>query len=404
MTFPGAYPPAQAGQGNQSAVIAAPPGEQLAEALAAELRNLGWRVAVTEQVEPYAREARVCVVPLTPTSVNSPALAAALATPPSAPLIPLVVGATPLPPGHWATPPITFSGDPAQTAREIAGAASSLGAAPSVGPSMQPPAGATMPYAPAPASQPLQPYQGGPAYPTQPGYAQYPQGGAPYAPPAAPSAPAKRRWPVIVGVVLAVILVLCVAGGAIAYAGLNKFAGKVSIGVSQTETALASDSSSATSTPVTTATPAIPSDFTPYTDSAAGFSIAYPNTWQKSKSGNDVLLVDPYEAADMVIGSVNANIPQSDINSTESQFFKSAAGGGSYSNLQGPTTVTYAGESWTEESADITSSSQTLHAVVLVANHGSRAYVIGYLSAKSSFATMDAQDFQPMLNSFTFLS
>lgn len=59
MTSPGAYPPTQVGQGNQNAIIAATPGEPLAEALAAELRNLGWNAVVTDQVGPYAREARL---------------------------------------------------------------------------------------------------------------------------------------------------------------------------------------------------------------------------------------------------------------------------------------------------------------------------------------------------------
>ena len=36
-----------------------------------------------------------------------------------APLIPLTVGATPLPSGPWATQPVIFSGDPAQTARDL---------------------------------------------------------------------------------------------------------------------------------------------------------------------------------------------------------------------------------------------------------------------------------------------
>ena len=60
MTNLGAYPPSQTGQGNQGIVIAAAPGEPLAEAIAAELRRLGWDAAVAEQVGPYAgRRARM---------------------------------------------------------------------------------------------------------------------------------------------------------------------------------------------------------------------------------------------------------------------------------------------------------------------------------------------------------
>lgn len=404
MTSPGAYPPTQVGQGNQNAIIAATPGEPLAEALAAELRNLGWNAVVTDQVGPYAREARLCVAPLTPTTLNSPAIASALATPVAA-LIPLMVGATPLPPGPWATQPLVFSGDPAQTARDIVAVANTLGGASSTIPSMQPPAsgpaypstGMTTPYAPAAPSQPLQPYQVAPGYPTQAGYGQYPQGGAPYAQPAAPTK--RRRWPMVVGIIVGVVLLLCVIGGAFAYMGLNKFAGQVSTGISQTETA-----SAVTPTPEATATEAIPADYTLFTDSTDGYSIAYPNSWQKSATGSDVIFLDTSVPADMVVGAVPDNLSQSDIASTESQFFKSAAGGGKVSNVKGPTTVTLAGESWTQESADISTSGQTIHAVVLVANHSTRAYIVGYLAAKSNFSSLDTQYFQPMLNTISFQS
>ena len=421
MTNLGAYPPSQAGQGNQSAVIVAMPGEPLAEAIASELRQLGWRAAVTEQVGPYAREAGVCVAPLTPTSFNRPAIAAALATP-VAPIIPLIVGSTPLPPGPWATRPVIFSGDPARAARDIINAANNLASAPSTYPAMRPPASSPMPMGgygtpaapsmyppyppegatipsyntPAAPSRPFQPYQAAPSYPTQQGYPQYPQDGAPpYAPLAAP--PKRRRWPLILGGVVVVALLLCVGGGALAYANLHGFAGAVSTGIIQTETARAS-------TPEATVTPTIPANFTVYSDSTDGYSIAYPNSWRKTGGSGTAIFLATNEVADMALGSTDGSIPQSEINSTESQFFKSAAGSGTYSNLQGPTTATYAGESWTRESADVTTAGQTLHAVVLVANHGTHAYIIGYAGAKPSFATLDAQDFQPMLNSFTFLS
>lgn len=404
MTSPGAYPPTQVGQGNQNAIIAATPGESLAEALAAELRNLGWNAVVTDQVGPYAREARLCVAPLTPTTLNSPAIASALATPVAA-LIPLMVGATPLPPGPWATQPLVFSGDPAQTARDIVAVANTLGGASSTIPSMQPPAsgpaypstGMTMPYAPAAPSQPLQPYQVAPGYPTQAGYGQYPQGypqgGAPYAQPPAP--PKRRRWPMVVGIIVGVVLLLCVVGGAFAYMymGLNKFVGQVSTGVSQTETA-----SAVTPTPEATATLA----GTLYTDSAAGYSITYPNGWQKSASGDGVIFLDITSGAQLWLIPASGNIPQSDIKSTETQMFKSA--GGSYTNVKGPTPVTYAGVPWEQESADTTSAGQSLHAVVLIANHGSHAYMIFYAASKSNFSSLDTQYFQPMLNSLSFQS
>lgn len=413
MTMPGAYPPGPPSQGNPNLVIAAAPGEPLAEALAAELRNLGWRATVAEQVAPYASEARACVALVTPTSLSSPALASALATQ-GTPLIPLVVGGAPLPPGPWAVPPIVFSGDPAQAAREIVAAASNLAGAPATGGP-----GATMPYMPAPPyapappsqpfqpyqampappSQPFQPYQAMPAYPTQPGYTAYPQGAAPAAP------PKRRRWPIVVGVIAAVLLVLCVGGGALAYANLRSFVGTVSVGVSQTETAQAALTPQATPTLEATPTPVIPANYTLYTDSSAGYSVAYPDSWTKHVSKSDVVFDDNNEPADMLVGWIDANFSQSEIKSTETQFFKSVAGsGGTYHNVHGPTTVTLAGESWTKESADISVSGQSVHAIVMMANHGSNSYIISYLATKSSFASLDARYFQPMTQTFSFLN
>src|SRR5215469_10237935 len=91
MSYPGAYIPGPSGPINQNALIVATAGDPLAEALAAGLRQLGWQCVVTEQIAAYAREARICVVPLTPMSVNGSAVAAVIATP-GATLVPLVVG------------------------------------------------------------------------------------------------------------------------------------------------------------------------------------------------------------------------------------------------------------------------------------------------------------------------
>jgi hypothetical protein len=211
---------------------------------------------------------------------------------------------------------------------------------------------------------------------------------------------------VIVGVIIGVLLVLCVGGGAFAYANLRSFVGTVSVGVSQTETASAATATPvATATPEATATPVIPANYTLYTDSSAGYSVAYPNSWTKHVSKSDVVFDDNNEPADMLVGWVDANISQSEIKSTETQFFKSVAGsGGTYHNVHGPITVTLAGESWTQESADITVSGQTVHAIVLMANHGSNSYLISYLATKSSFASLNARYFQPMVQTFSFLN
>jgi hypothetical protein len=372
MTTPGAYPPGPASQGAPGLIIAATPGEALAEALAAELRALGWRATVAEQLAPHASEARACVALVTPATLSSPALTAALATQ-GTPLIPLIVGRTPLPSGPWAAPPIAFSGDPAQAARDIVAAADALAGAPGSG------AEPTLAYKPASSSQPLPPYP---------------------APVASPSLASKRPgWPVIIGVIATVALVSCMVG-AFGYARLKSPSGTVSVEVEQTETAQAF---SATATAEAAVTPIIPSNFTLYTDTVGAYNIAYPQGWQKTTSGGDIIFLDADDTADMVIGSVAANIPQSEIKATEAQYFKTVAGSGTYSHVQGPIAVTYAGETWQQESADITSAGQTFQAVVLIANHGPRAYIIGYVAPKAGFSSLDLRFFQIMLHSFAFL-
>lgn len=427
MSYPGAYPPGSAGQG-QSAIIAAPLGDPLAEAIAAGLRNLGWQVVVTDQFGPYAREARVCVVPLTPMTINGPSVSAALANPPAA-LIPLVVGATPLPPGPWATAPVIFSGEPTRTAQDIAqvaGGVGGMGGATAPSGYGQPPKGPAMmggyaapstPLAPSnfPPSQPYQqqptaamPYATGPApmgqpaqagYQPQPGYApQYPSGGAPYGQPA-PQAPKRRIWPWIVGGVLIVVILLCSIGGFALY----QVGAQATAKVSATLTAQANQPTE-TPTPLATPTSSIPANFTQYSDSSNGYSMAYPTSWNKSASGELLTLSDTGGVAALIVGAIGATIPQSDINTQLNGFFTGMAGSGSVSNVKGPVSVTVAGVTWTQKSADVTRSGSTVHSVVLAVNHGSRFYIIGYLAEESQFQTLNTTDFQPMLQTFTFTS
>jgi hypothetical protein len=426
MPYPGGNNPAQ---GGQSAIIAAPLGDQLAEAIAASLRNYGWQVVVTDQFGPYTREARFCVVPLTPMSVNSGVVANVTANPP-APLIPLLVGSTPLPAASWATPPITFTGDPNIAARDIAkalGAGASAPAAmgaytapmtpmtpmtPSPAPTFPPtqpyppyqqPPAAAMPYASGPSGQPA---AGG--YPPQPGYTPHYQPGAPYMQPPAPQAPRRApRWPWVVGGVLLLIVLLC-GGGLFALAQFGRTAGGSILDAAR---ATLTADAIASATPETTATTTVPANFISYTNTTGGYSIAYPNSWTKTASPgaspgtiDSVTLVDTHAAADMIIASVDGTFSKSDITSAENQFFKSAAGTGTLDKVTAPETVTIAGETWTKREADITTSGkQALHGVVLVANHGAKAYIIGYLASTDTFPTEDATYYQPMLGTFTFL-
>lgn len=427
MSYPGAYTPGPSGPVNQNAIIAAMPGDPLAEAISAGLRQLGWQTVVTNQIAAYAREARICVVPLTPTSVNSSVVSAAITTP-GATLVPLVVGQAPLPNAPWATAPIVFMGDPQRAASEIAAAANNIGApgspsgygapapssqygypaSPSVpmtpgypgsGPTAQMPG---QPYQPAsdyqnPASQSQTLYQQGYGQPGQPSSALY---GQPYA--AAPAAPTKRRVPVwvwIVGGVVALVLIACIGFGAYAYSLAPK------ITAAETQTALANE---ATATPVATATPSVPAGFTQYTDDTNGFSVAYPQSWTKSteSSGGDsgVQFLDTSDAADWLVLVSSQTLSPSEVITTENTLLQASSSDQTDTNLQGPTTVTYGGASWTQETADATDSGTTLTASVLATSHGGKEYIVFELASKDSFATIDQQYFQPMLNSFTFAS
>jgi hypothetical protein len=76
---------------------------------------------------------------------------------------------------------------------------------------------------------------------------------------------------------------------------------------------------------------------------------------------------------------------------------------GTASNRTGPTSVSFAGETWSQYDGDLALAGTTEHVVLLIAGHGDSTALIAYLAPKESFSGDDAQYFQPMLRSFTFL-
>jgi hypothetical protein len=295
-------------------------------------------------------------------------------------------------------------GDPQRAASEIAAAANTIGApgygapAPNSMYGYGAPAPNSMYGAPAPNSMygygapaPNSMY-GAPASQSQ---TLYQQGGQPYVAPAAPAKRGVPTWVWIVGGIVALIIVACIALGAVGY-----FVYYPQITAAETQTAVAN---SATATPVATATPNIPAGFTQFTDTTDGYSIAYPSSWEKSTASGATVIIDVTDNVEVVVGAVNGNLSASEISSQEKGFFQSASGG-HYSNVKGPTKVTYGGESWTKETADMSLAGQPSTASVMIANHGSKAYIIAYSAPKSSFSTLDQQDFEPMLNTIIFLS
>lgn len=367
-------------------VIAAAPHDPVAEGLADELERQNIRAALVSDVAPYAGRMSACIVVLRPQTAHSSAVRAIFdARPPQ--LIPVLAVPMELPPGPWTTPPITLSRGVESAAYEVAGALRGL-RAPQTRP-MYPPESE---YQPAPAPG----YPAYPGYPTTPAYPStplYPMASAPgypaspFAP--APAAPAPRRshamaW-TIGSIAIALVVILAVVGGVLAVRRLGP--------------QIAHDAATATAT--------VPANFTVYTDTHGQFRLNVPTGWSTTTQTDFTGFASPSDDADFAISTVGVTLTPSDMQSSADEFFKAAdsggGGNGTYSNLQGPTSVTVGGTTWTREEADLAVKGGTLHAVVLITNHGSGAFLLAYAAFSDVFASTDSNAFQPMLNSFQFL-
>jgi len=385
-------------------LLAATPGDSLAEALAQEMRRYGWTSLVTDQVETHAAEAQACIVLLAPSAMESRAVSSALSARP-ANLIPLVMTSMAPPYAPWAVAPITFMGSVERVGAAIQHALAGLLGPAAPMPSAPPPSAAapSMPlYAAGYGAQPTYPMgvpgpQGYPGYPSYSGYPGY------AADPQAQSAPPKRRGglALLFAVIGVVALLVVIVGGLYAFR----------TALASTHKATASGTATATiALPTPTAT--LPAGFSPYTAPTGDFQIDQPSSWARtastSASIDDILWVSKQQQADIVIGYGPGTASSADIATAESGIFKqvslSAGGNGSYSHFTGPTSVLMAGEDWTQAAADITVHGITLHGVVLAVNHNGSFYTIAYFGQKSDFASLDSHTFQPMLHSFMFLN
>lgn len=369
-------------------LIAASPGDPVAEALAYGLRQYGWTPVVTDQVEAHAAGAQACIVPLAPASLSSPAVIAALNARP-ANLIPLVMAPMSPPYAPWAVAPIPSSGfaehDSAAIHRALVGLLGPAAPAPSMPPQV------TAPYPSMYGAQPTYPM----GYPGPQGHAGYGAGGVD---PQTQSAPPKRRssLPLIFTGIGALALVVLVLGGWYAYH------------VTRIPAAVTSAKATATApTPAPTPTATLPPGFSLYADPAGDYRVDQPTSWTRSVSNGDAVWVSGEQGGDIVIGHVSGTATNDEIVSTESSTFKeislSAGGNGSYDHLEGPTSIPLAGETWTQEAADMTIHGVVLHTVVIIANHNGSAYIIAYAGLKNDFSSLDSHTFYPMLLSFTFL-
>jgi hypothetical protein len=175
-----------------------------------------------------------------------------------------------------------------------------------------------------------------------------------------------------------------------------------------------STAANATATPAPTATPtlitALP--LVPFAVSGA-YSVMYPAAWfasQENVHGIHSAIFSSRQSAgippEMNIIYVPTNESPANMAQRDDDVLASLGQPNPVQNKTGPTTVTVAGQSWTQETADVTpgGQAQTAHAVVLSVTHGGNVYTIAYYASPSAFANLNAVAFQPMVKSFTFAS
>lgn len=233
------------------------------------------------------------------------------------------------------------------------------------------------------------PQQSGPAMPGQPGFGPPPPGfvgpGQPYGapPPGFPVGPGgpppkKGKTGLIIGIV--VVLLVLIVGGILGVVLLKK--GPNTPGTTGT---------SATATPKATATQAVPSGFKQFSNT--DFSVIYPQDWTAKSSSNGEQFT-----------SASGQIFEVDITSggSDASVFDDAYCGVIGKVTAGPTTVTIGGEQWTQEECQ--DQDGTLDSVVEAVAHNGNLFSIAYLSLIDTIQTDKTQFYQPMEQSFKFLS
>jgi hypothetical protein len=143
-----------------------------------------------------------------------------------------------------------------------------------------------------------------------------------------------------------------------------------------------------------------------YTNTALGVRFDLPNSWstedQSTSYGPGVQATSPDGTAAIGVESVPSG------NGNEVAAANGALSGvadsGIVDNKEGPSYVTFGGTTWVQESGDLTRSGTRLHMVVLVAIHGSRAYLLFFIATLANFASDDAHFFHATTQSFQFLS
>lgn len=243
------------------------------------------------------------------------------------------------------------------------------------------------------ATPPQQPETQAYAYtpPQQPTTQSY----TPAMPPTLQSTPKRNPALLIVSVVVAVVILLGIAGAAVVFA--NR------IGMLQPAAA-----PTVTATPVATATATVLAGFVQFTDDGNVYKLNYPSAWKKTAESGDFSLAIFTGTPQNTPGVFEVEYFKTKVDpkTVQDTFFKALDASGQVTNKQQSTTVLLAGETWQRETADVrtgSAGSVTQHVVVLAANHGQYSVLIAYLAATTAFDSADTQAFQPMLNSFQFV-
>lgn len=222
--------------------------------------------------------------------------------------------------------------------------------------------------------------------------------------PKPPAASAARRLARGLGVVALIALLLAiVAGAAMAVNGEIPFTQRAA-----TPTATAS-------APSPSATPAT----IPFTRPGL-YRIAYPTGWLAPErndppSSYSVTFINPSGGASLTI-TLNQSPDLVGADTTDTNYLNSLASttGTRPQNLSKPQAVTLAGQTWTEESADVAiltaAGKQYAHAVAMTVYDHGYVYttvrlvpVTDQAGAQSAFDLAEQASFQPMLATFAFL-
>ena len=144
-----------------------------------------------------------------------------------------------------------------------------------------------------------------------------------------------------------------------------------------------------------------------------GFSLSYPQGWQKSASGNQVTFLDPLSKNVVTIVSVanpaGAESASALADTTLPLIEKTLLSKGQTATVAPTTTV--AGDTWAQRSATgelaITDPGTQGTLMMLIDNHpaqaaNTKAYEIYYYGPSATFTQSNTLAFQPMLQSFKF--